>query len=226
MEPPVTLTFWESISTSGILCHDESLGRPAPSPPSLHPVFYPLLFRSFPCPPSLLPELARCELASYPHTRRSRMSCLRLATHRMRARVGMAIPPRNLSPVPTRNTMTTHSWCVGPFRYQPGRLNDVQRTVRCSVDRSVRGSMSMVGFVVHSDPDRHRSLPSIQSTVDTKQHPSFYPSQSKPPISLPLVGKFLQVKLTIRFAGMLLLTTPRQKRASSLVQRSKRSSAI
>jgi len=187
--------------------------------------FIPLYPVSFPTP-SLLRELARCVAISYPHTHRSRMSCLRLATHRMRARSGMAIRLRNLSPVPTRSTMTTHSWCVGAFRYQPGRLNDVQRTVRCSFDQSVRSSMSMVSLV-HSDPDRRRSLPSIQSAADTRRHPSLYPSQSRSLISLPLVGKFLQVKPTIRFAGMLFLTATHQKRASSLsVQRSKRSNAI
>lgn len=176
-------------------------------PLPLHPsalYFIPRYSVRFPTP-SLLRELPQCEPTSHPRTRRLRMSCLRLATHRTSARMGMGIHSRNLSPVPTRSTMITHSWCVGAFRYQLWELNDLQRTVRCSFDESVRSSMSMASLVVHGDPDRHRSSPSIQSTADTRRHPSLYPPRSKPAMSLPLVGKFLQVSLTIRFAGMLFL---------------------
>ena len=80
----------------------------------------------------------------------------------------------------------------------------MQRTVRCSFDKSV------VSLVVHGNPDRHRSLPSIQSTTDTRRHQSLYSPQSKPPASLPLVGKYLQVSLTIRAVGVIfLIITPR-----------------
>ena len=107
-------------------------------------------------------------------------------------------------------------------------LNNTQRTVRYNYDECARSSASAVSVCPwgHLIAVIDHYLPSFQPTIHSSRgHPSLYPLRSKPSMSLPLVGKFLQVSFTASTIGI----HPHdelQKHTSALSQRRKISSAI
>ena len=146
-------------------------------------------------------DLPQCELASYLRTRRLRAS--------WRAKLEIRGGVRGTRVSPLFSTRTANSRCVDLLCYKFGRSNNAREPHAYGWDKPSGSSICTGGVpvlaalicVVH-----RRLLLSFQP-AHIGRHSSLYPQRSKPPMSLPLAGKFLQVAPTTKTVAMSPLIT-------------------